>query len=182
MNAHPPSNTPQHAPGEDEDTLQALWKCQEHALRGLREGLSSATDADATGADSVHGHTMRIDASDADPGAATYRALFAALAREPLPELPADFAQRTAVAAERSAQARRDVARFRKRLSGWLGLLYLPAMLVVAAMYIPKLWRAAPPLASGEVSLGGWLIAIAVLWTLSLAIDHWWVDGVDDTH
>jgi hypothetical protein len=165
MNTKHPSSTSAHAQGNDEETLLAHWKCQERALRNVREDLSPA--------------------SDTDPDAAAYRALFAALERESLPEPPTDFVKRTAAAAERFAEARRHVARFRKLLSGLLGLLYLPTMLLVAAMYIPKLWRAAPPSVSGEVSLGGWLIAIAALGILSLAIDRWRVDGAvedDGTH
>jgi hypothetical protein len=157
MNPKTPLSMPPHAPDDDDDALQSLWKRQERALRSVREDLSPTADADAT---------------DADPDASAYRALFAALARERLPQPPVDFARSTAATAERLADARRQVARFRRRLGGLLGLLYLPAMLMVGLMYIPKLWRMDSPAASGDVSLSGWLMAIIALALLSLAVDR----------
>jgi hypothetical protein len=136
-------------------------------LRGLRDGSAGA--AGSAAAEPL----QRTGSDEADESDQAFdRALFAALARESLPDLPADFAERTAVAAERQAIARRQVARFRSLLGVLLGIAYLPAMSAVALLYLPALW-VSPPSSPQAASLGSWLIAIAVFGMLSLFADRW---------
>jgi hypothetical protein len=98
------------------------------------------------------------------PSTATDRALFAALAGESLPALPADFAARTAAVAERLAEARERVARFRAVSLRLFWFLYLPAMAAAA------LWAGRATFATWSASDPGlrtpllWAATIAGLW------------------
>lgn len=152
----------------DEGALEAEWSRQERSLRRWRDAAAVGfAEAEPGGTDS----TDAKPATSLDPVEQAERALFAALAREPLPALPADFAHRTAVAAERQAMARRQVARFRRLLGVLLGACYLPAMVLAALLSVPGAWSS--PASPQAASLGGWLLAAAMLGVLSLLADRW---------
>jgi hypothetical protein len=99
-------------------------------------------------------------AGDADEN--PYRDVFAALGREYLPPLPGDFAARMAADAQRLADARAQVSRFKRLLASLLGFLYLPTMLAVAVFWGGDLLR------SFQSHNGSWSW-IAVLMALTMA-------------
>ncbi|NOT87131.1 MAG: hypothetical protein HOP03_03005 [Lysobacter sp.] len=132
---------------ETQDATEALWCRQERLLSALRSG---ATD---------------------DSGDGRYRDVFAALDREPLPALPDGFAVRVATDAQRLADARAQVSRFKTLLASLLSLLYLPAMLAATMLYWSR-WPVASIRAPfGDDALSLWLIAIAVLGLSVIAVD-----------
>ena len=96
---------------ETQDAAEALWRRQERLLSALRSGAND------------------------DSGDGRYRDVFAALDRESLPTLSAGFAVRVAADAQRLADARAQVSRFKTMLASLLSLLYLPAMLAVTLIY-----------------------------------------------
>ena len=110
---------------EPQDAEDAIWREQERLWAGLRSSTGIPTD-------------------DAD--ARLYREVFAAIDQESLPALPEDFAARVAVDAQRLAQARTQVTRFKALLASLLSLLYLPAMLAAAWIYWPR-WSLSASLA-----------------------------------
>jgi hypothetical protein len=126
---------------ETQDVAEALWRRQQRLLSALRSGADT-----------------RPDDSDDD----RYRDVFAALHRESLPTLPDDFAVRVAVDAQRLADARAQVWRFRTMLASLLSLLYLPAMLGVVLLYRSE-WLRSLHSPSGSWSWVAILIALAML-------------------
>ena len=118
------------------DAIDAVWREQERLRRAV---------------------AARQGVPDVD------RALYAALADAQLPPPPADFVAATVAAAERSLEARRRIAALRARLLRLFGLSYLPAMLVVAALFaadLPAAWLHADPMQ--RLSLQ-WMALVALL-------------------
>jgi hypothetical protein len=129
---------------ETQDAAEALWRDQQRVLSALR------------------------CSADTDDG--RYRDLFVALGEEALPALPDDFAARVASDAQRLADARSQVLRFKRILATMLSGLYLPAMFVVAAVYgadvLPVLQNALQHHASVL-----WLIVSITLAALPASLD-----------
>lgn len=138
---------PDHAPSDDTHAMD--WPRQERAFRAWRDGEAPPSD-------------------DAD--ARTLQQLYAALAEETLPALPADFAANTVAAAERAARARRSVARFRRALLAIAALCYLPAMLAAAATLAADALSALWHQETGGAALS-WTATLTVLAALSWGID-----------
>ena len=131
---------------EAQEVMDEEWRHQERLLSALRSG---------------------VDGPAGDAGGERYRDVFAALDGESLPALPDDFAARVAADAQRLVEARAQVLRFKTMMMGLLGLLYLPAMIAAALLYLPR-WQG--------TSLGGhalplWLVAITVLWLCVRAVE-----------
>ncbi|MEQ1512182.1 MAG: hypothetical protein ABL934_05820 [Lysobacteraceae bacterium] len=132
---------------ETQDATEALWRRQERLLSALRSGA--------------------VD----DSGDERYRDVFAALDRESLPTLPDGFAVRVATDAQRLADARAQVLRFKKMAVSLLSLLYLPAMLAATLLYLPRWYASSVGASSGEHALWLWLVAIAVLGFSMLVVE-----------
>lgn len=132
---------------ETQAAVEALWRHQERLLSALRSG---ETDAFGDG---------------------RYRDVFAALDRESLRALPDDFSVRVATDAQRLADARAQVSRFKKMVVSLLSLLYLPAMLAATLLYLPRWYASSVGASSGEHALWLWLVAIAVLGLSMLAVE-----------
>lgn len=137
--------SPARSARESDAELDARWARQER----VRKAVGTGADAPA------------LD-----------RALYTALANEALPALPADFAGTTASMAERLADARRRIARFRGFSLRLFGLLYLPAIAVAVwsfASDLPALWlrqtadQRAPLL---------WAAAVAALWSVIVVVER----------
>lgn len=139
--------TPEAQRAED-----AMWRRQERLWAEARRGAGIQTD----------------DADDR-----LYREVFAAIDQEPLPVLPDDFAAGVAADAQRLARARTQVSRFKALLASLLSLLYLPAMLATALMYLPRWSISATRALPEEHALPFWLVAVVVL-GLSVVV----VDGI----
>lgn len=101
------------------------------------------------------------------------RALYTALTQARTPPLPADFAANVATTAERLAEARRSIARFRRFSLRLFALLYVPAIVAALAWFAadlpalglrPTLDERAPLL---------WVGVVAVLWSVGIVVERW---------
>jgi hypothetical protein len=127
---------------EAQDAEDAMWRKQERLWAELRSSTDTSTD---------------------DAGDRLYRQVFAAIDQESLPALPDDFAVRVAADAQRLAEARTQVSRFKAMLVSLLSVLYLPAMFVAALMYWPR-WSLSVAGAPFDAhALPVWLVAVVVL-------------------
>jgi hypothetical protein len=95
------------------------------------------------------------------------RALFDALERADLPGLPEDFAAKTAAAAERLADARRRIARFRALSLRLFGLLYLPAIAAVVVLFASDLPATWTRLTQEQRTPMLWAAMLALLWSIT---------------
>ena len=135
---------------EAQDAEDAVWRRQERLWAGLRSGTDTPTD---------------------DPGDTLYREVFAAIDQASLPALPDDFAARVAADAQRLAEARTQVSRFKALLTSLLSLLYLPAMLAAGLLYLPRWSISAARALPDAHALPLWLAAVVVLGLSVLAVD-----------
>jgi hypothetical protein len=92
------------------------------------------------------------------------QALYAALASQTMPELPADFAANIAKTAERFTDARRCIAGFRALSLRLFGLLYVPVIVLVAVLFasdIPAMWARSTPEQRAPMM---WAASLLLLW------------------
>lgn len=144
MPERPIESTPSGA-YETEDELDARWARQERVRNAV------ATGAEAPSLD---------------------RALYAALANAELPVLPGDFAAKTAATAERLADARRRVGRFRSLSYRLFGLLYLPAVAAAVSLFaadLPAIWLRQTPEQRAPLL---WAGAVAALWSIAFLAER----------
>jgi hypothetical protein len=139
---------------EDPSASDAAWRHQESLLSALRSGVDT----------------------DDDP----YRDLFVALGEETLPTLPDDFAARVASDAQRLADARAQVLRFKRMLAALLSGLYLPAMLLVAVGYGADVLPVLQNALRHHPELGVWLVASIALAALPASLDMLMRRGIGD--
>jgi hypothetical protein len=136
----------------DPDRDPREWLAQERALQLERQGAAAAHD---------------------DPQASRYRPVVRAL-REPLADgLPADFAQRVALLAERAATARTDLdLRLERNLMRGLVAAFVLVALAASALYGQATWQAIAALVPGPRtgSTSNWLVpalgCVALSWAL----------------
>ncbi len=137
---------PAHEDARESDSmLDALWRQQERAHKAVVVGA---------------------DASTLDRG------LFKSLANEALPTLPEDFAMNAAIAAQRHADARRRVARFRVLSLRLFSLLYLPAITAAFLAFgadVPMLWAQQTPEQRAPLM---WAGVLALLWSIGVLVDR----------
>ncbi|TXI51432.1 MAG: hypothetical protein E6Q50_00760 [Lysobacter sp.] len=132
--------------GMSDDDLDARWARDERARKAV-----------AAGAD--------VSALD--------RALYTALAHARTPSLTTDFAANVATTAERLAEARRSIARFRRFSLRLFALLYVPA--IVAALWwfaadLRALWLR--PTFDERAPLL-WVGVVAALWSVGIVVERW---------
>jgi hypothetical protein len=137
---------------EDQSALETEWRYQERLLGALRSGGGAAPD---------------------DPNARLYRDVMMALREDYSPALPDDFVARVDADAQRLADARQQIARFKRVLAMLLSCLYLPAMLLVAVVYgadlLPMLQRALQQYPGPAT----WIAASVVFAALFAGLDLW---------
>ena len=133
---------------------------------------SSMSDDDLDARWARDERTRKAVAASADVSALD-RALYTALAHARTPPLPRDFAANVATTAERLAEARRSIARFRRFSLRLFALLYVPVIVAALAWFaadLPALWLR--PTFDERAPLL-WVGVVAALWSVGIVVERW---------